>query len=128
MKLNNDCIRDILLSVESMDYNEEWTIDNLILLLTDYSEDELQYHCIKLHEAGFLKAITVRSLRSPLQIARIQDLTFEGHQFLANIRSDKNWNTTKKIAKSIGANSISAITQIASNIVTSLIQNQFDPH
>ena len=128
MKLNPDCVRDILITVESMDYGNVWTIKHLSKCLPEYTEDELQYHCTKLHAAGYLDAITIKMLRAPVQIARIHDLTYEGHQFLADIRSDTNWSKTKEIAKSVGSSSLNALKEIATGVVTSVIQNQLGLH
>lgn len=124
MKLNLDCIRDILLAVESMDYGTVWEFDDLVNNLPSYSDSELQYHCQKLTEAGFLDTLSVRTFTSPCEICTIKDLTYNGHQFLANIRSNSNWNKTKEIAKSVGSESISAIRDIATSVITNIIQNQ----
>ncbi len=128
LKINTDCIRNILITVESMDYGEEWIIDDLMNQLPSYSEAELQYHCLQLIDAGFLNASTIQSLNSPLQILRIKDLTYSGHQFLADIRSDTTWNKTKEIAKSIGSESLHALKDIAISVVTSSIQNSLGLH
>ncbi len=124
MKLNNDCIRDILITIESMDYGSVYTMDKLHELLPSYSYDELQYHCTQLLDAGLIKAISmsVRGKISP-QICRITDLTYSGHQFLADIRSDTNWNKTKEIAKNVGAESLHALKDIAVGVVASAIHN-----
>lgn len=124
MKLNLDCIRDILIAVESMDYSTVWKFDDLVNNLPSYSDSELQYHCQKLTEAGFLDTLSVRTFTSPCEICTIKDLTYNGHQFLANIRSNSNWNKTKEIAKSVGSESISAIRDIATSVITNIIQNQ----
>lgn len=126
MKLNLDCIRDILISVESMEYGDIWSIENLINLLPQYNDSELHYHCLKLVEAGLLDASTMRTLNSPLQIFRINDLTYEGHQFLADIRSDNNWNKTKEVAKNIGSESLSAIREIATAVISSIIHQKLN--
>lgn len=55
----------------------------------------------------------------------IEDLSPSGHQFLADIRSDNNWNKTKSIAKSVGASSLTAIKEIATNVIAELIKAQF---
>lgn len=128
MKLNHDCIRDILMSIESMKYGEVWTIDNLLSLLHNYPKETLQYHCVKLYEAGLIDAVTVHTIRSPEQVARIKDLTYEGHQFLADIRSDTTWNKTKEIARNIGVDSLHALKDIAISVVTSTIQNSLGLH
>mgnify|MGYP002958432843 FL=1 len=59
------------------------------------------------------------------EVGRIYDMTYAGHQFLANIRSDNIWKGTKAIASKIGSSSLDAITQIASNVITELIKAQF---
>lgn len=128
MKLNTDCIRDILIAVESLDYGEQWAIDDLMDKLPGYTEAELQYHCLQLIDAGFLDAITIQTLSSPLQICRIKDLTYSGHQFLADIRSDTTWNKTKQIAKNVGSESLHALKDIAVGVVTSAIQGMLAPH
>lgn len=125
MKLNLDCIRDILIVVEDIEYGKDLTIPTLQQKLSNYSENELQYHCLKLLEGGFLDATTNRYIRSHKQISKINDLTYEGHQFLSDIRSDTTWNNTKEVAKSIGIESLHAIKDIAVATVTTLIQNKF---
>lgn len=125
MKLNPDCIRDILISVESMEYNSVYTLAKLQTELPNYPEDILNYHCLQMIDAGLLnaKAINVMGEISP-QIWRIFDLTYQGHQFLADIRSDTSWNKTKSIAKTVGSESLHALKEIAVSVVTSTIQKQ----
>lgn len=126
MKLNNDCIRDILIAIEAMDYGSVYTMDKLHELLPSYSYDELQYHCTQLLDAGLIKATTI-SVKGTFypQIRRITDLTCPGHQFLADIRSDTNWNKTKEIAKNVGSESLHALKDIAVGVVTSAIHSTF---
>lgn len=125
MRLNTDCIRDILLAIESMEYGEIWTINTLAEILPDYSINELQYHCIQLVDAQLINASIVNVIKSPPMVAKINDLTYLGHQFLADIRSDTTWNKTKRIAKIVGSESLHALKDIAINVVTTAIQNQF---
>ena len=127
MKLNKDCVRNILLTIESMEYESVYTVEKLHELLPDYSYDELQYHCIQLLDAGFIKAVSVPILGhiNP-QISRIKDLTYQGHEFLADIRSDSIWNKTKDRAKTIGSESLHALRDIAVNVVATAISNTFN--
>ena len=129
MKLNPDCIRDILISIEEMDYNSTYTISKLNAALPQYSKEELNYHCLHLIEAGFITADSTSVSMSVLsQVGRIYDLTFSGHQFIANIRSDNVWNGVKSIGNKIGTHSLEAITQIASNVISELIKAHFGIH
>lgn len=125
MKLNVDCIRDILISVEELEFGESCTILDLSEILPSYTEDQLEYHCLQLVDGGFLKASTYTPLGSTTYIRQIEGLTMQGHQFLEDIRSDNIWNQTKSAAKTIGVESLHALKDIATSIVTSAIQNFF---
>ena len=73
------------------------------------------------------KSMNVIGYISP-QIWRIFDLTYTGHQFLADIRSESTWNKTKSIAKNVGSESLHALKDIAVSVVTSAIQNKLGLH
>lgn len=83
----------------------------------------VMYHCFKLEEAGFI-TLELKDNKSGY-IERITDITFAGHQFIENIRSDKVYSAVKTIAGKIGAVTFNAITTIASNVITALINNHF---
>lgn len=124
MYLNPDCIRDILIVVEDMEYNSTLTFNSLCSKLPSYAPETLNYHCLKMIDAGFLDALTCNVPCQVLpQLSRISDLTYQGHQFLAQIRSDNIWSNVKDISKKVGTTSISAISNIASNVVSALISN-----
>ena len=97
MKLNPDCIRDILLELEKLDLNESITIPELSNKLTEYAKDEVIYNCLKLREANFIIAPTKQYVTGSM-IVSIMDITYEGHQFLSNIRSNNIWNKTKNVS------------------------------
>lgn len=52
------------------------------------------------------------------------DLTPDGHEFLANIREDNNWNKIKTISSSIGFASLKVISSIAEGVATAAINQQ----
>lgn len=125
MKLNPDCIRDILITVE-----EEITgIDVLITYpykvkferLEKYPVNEVLYH-MKYCEASGLVDVSSWLMDTGCVIS---DLTPFGHQFLSDIRSDNNWNKIKEIASKVGSTSLDALTQIASSVISGLIRSQF---
>lgn len=129
MKFKPDCVRDILIAIESMDYGSTYSIPKLNVTLPQYSAEELNYHCIHLIDAELINADSVDVPLSVLpEVSRIYDLTYSGHQFLANIRSDNIWNGTKTVAAKIGSTALDALIQISSNVVTELIKAQFNIH
>lgn len=125
MKLNPDCLRAILLTIEerasyqSILSFEELTLPNFPLL-AEYSLEEILYHIKKCDEAGFLCEVQY----FPASVT-VGELHYRGHEFLNNIRESKIWDGVKSIAAKIGTNSMQGLVQIASNVITSLIKAQF---
>ena len=123
MKLNPDCMCDVLIVMENAGYLEELSPTAVYESLPAYSEDEINYSIIKLKEAGFIDAI-IKEYNSGVAILRLDDITYSGHQFLANVRSDNIWNDVKQVSKKVGSNSISAISQIATGVISAIIKSQ----
>lgn len=126
MKLNYDCIRDVLLFLENSPYNETILFSSIKEAFPKYSEDVLSYTCIKLREANMIdgRFVNINSSNMPI-VHSITDITITGHEFLSEIHEDTVWNGVKSVAGKIGVTSISALTQIASSVVTELIKSQF---
>lgn len=122
MKFNIECVRDVLLEIESLDFNHSLPFKELAQKLDSYSSDELSYTCLKLYEAGFLK-IVIKNTGTSVHVVRIIDITYEGHQFLENIRNQSMWDKIKEKAHSIGSISIPVIQQIAGTVLTDSIQS-----
>lgn len=123
MKLNPDCVRDILLTVE-----EGCDIGRGVSIpgpnhsrLQSYNESEVLYHIRQCDLSGFL----YQAKTDLLGMYTIRDLTPAGHEFLANIRKDTIWSGVKDVAGKVGATSLNAIVQIASNVVAQIIKHQF---
>lgn len=124
MKLNPDCIRDILLTVENNEFGGYFTLTSLRNKLSQYSIEELHYCCLKLNEADYLDLITAPMMRTHIPgIKAIYDLTFEGHEFLEDIKSDSNWNKTKDIAKKVGSFSLNTLKDISVEVISSVINS-----
>ncbi len=126
MKLNPDCVRDILLSIEdACDLEKYWTYKQSSpnpKLFPKYSHEEILYHVRYCANAELIYKVISPDDGS---IIKIEDLTPHGHEFLANIRENKVWNGVKAIAVKVGSTSLDALTQIASNVITELIKAQF---
>ena len=124
MKLNPDCVREILLDVEKRAiYGQTVNYLNPIdfQVFQNYSPNEVLYHIRQCHESGFF----IGNTRFLHDGCIIKDLSPAGHEFLANIRKDTNWNRTKEIAQSIGSTSLDVMKDIAAQVISNLISGQF---
>lgn len=124
MKLNPDCMRDVLIEMEKAEYEEPLYLQRFYDALPKYSEDVINYSIVKLEEAGFIKATVKSRIGYDYSILRIDDITYSGHQFLADIRSESIWNNVKEVSAKVGSNSLQAISQIATSIITTIIKQQ----
>lgn len=124
MKLNQDCIRDLLLYLEeSLKLNDYLSISNISL--KNYSSEELLYTTDKLYEAGYLKCSRKVYDNTDLMIF-VSSITYTGHQFLDNIRDDKVFAKTKSILSGFKSVSIEIISETASKVITNLINQQLN--
>lgn len=122
LRLNPDCIRDILLSVE-----EKCDTENDLTLpyekndvLNEYSNNELMYHVKQCDLSGFFYGAS-EDLSGDYCIT---DLSPIGHEFLSNIRKDTVWNDVKGVANKVGSSSLKALMQISTSVMTELIKSQ----
>ena len=125
MKLNLDCIRDILLDIEdATTINTGWKYDSHSPSprLSHYDCFEIAYQTRYCMEANLISGFSVGGNSESVFAT---DLTPKGHEFIANIRENNIWNGVKSLSGKIGAASLDAITQIASNVITELIKAQF---
>lgn len=121
MKLNPDCVRDILLCIEtihSINCHYSFNEDSIHNDFPNYSYDEVMYHARQCYLSGYFYDATYLNH----SVLSVRDLSPEGHTFLNNIRSDNIWKHTKNIAFKLGSFSLSALSQIASNVVAELIK------
>lgn len=124
MKLNPDCMRDILIAMEKQPFNHPVEFDDMLPSLANcYDSDVVEYAALKLKEAGFIRAITSSDTEG-VYLVSFLDITYSGHQFLADIRSDNVWNKVKEVSKKVGSNSVSALSQIAAGVIMAIIKSQ----
>lgn len=135
MKLNHDCIRDVLLYLEDalcfaeedcavkfqpIFFHELSSSENL----RSYPKEVVFYSIHNLKQAGYISA----SIRYDLGIydyCSVSDITFEGHQFLSQIRDDKRWAFIKSATSSIRDYSLAAISSVAEGVTSAAISSFF---
>lgn len=128
MKMDIECIRDILLQAEEQgfcvyrdpEFVPETQEENLEFpFIKKYDDEKLLYHINLADEFGLIKVSHCMGYSS------VYDLSPQGHLFLADIREDNIWNKTKEISKQIGTTSLSSVKEIATNVISNLITNYF---
>lgn len=134
MTLNYDCIRDVLLYLEdTLEYTDNQvammhkrlTISSIANTLSSYSKEDVQYTIEKLFEARYIRIVDISVDKQKYIVnGYIDDITWEGYNFLNNIREKSIWEATKEAAKKVGAMSVSAISMISFEIVKAVVTNQ----
>lgn len=138
MRLNIDCIRDIMLWAESITtptqfavYVDTDTVDKLKdflyvsanevpvpnlqqkELLAKYSNETLIYHLRYCIEAKLLTEVSTANSGATITI---QDLTPLGHDFIGNIRKEENFSPVKSIAEKAGIETLNSIIDIGKEL------------
>jgi len=121
MKLNTDCIRDVLLYLE-----ENLRIDNRIYAgitlttlqekLSNYSSDDVFYTVDNLRQAGFIDCQFGKITDGNFRHCSIYNITYQGHQFLESIRPETIWKKTKSVISTVGVHALSFIENVAHDV------------
>nr|DAP60467.1 MAG TPA: Transcriptional regulator, MarR/EmrR family, emrR, transcriptional regulator, DNA-binding [Caudoviricetes sp.] len=124
MKLNIDCVRDVLLELETFTLGS-YDSDSFIKSIEKYGNDNVTYSLAKLTEAGYINAKYSRTMDGRPHFDDLYDITFSGHEFLEKIRSDGIWNNNiKPVLSQVGSKSFDMIIQVSTSIISSLISKQ----
>ena len=122
MKLDHECIRDLLLYLENnLNYGGQININNL--KIESYNKETLMYTADKLIEAEYLNAKICWNYTEP-HIIMVESISFKGHQFLDNIRDDSVWKDTKNVLSKFKSTSINFVADVSSQIIANLISKQ----
>lgn len=136
MRLNYDCVRDVLLSLECLivlkcsesgscklySTNHRKVFEDLCNSEKHYSMEDVIY-TIKMLDEGNL--ISAKALYGDGKITNyiVFDITYEGHQFLQNIRPKTVWDKSQSVFKNIGTVSIDIIKTVASAVISDMIKH-----
>ena len=124
MKLNYDCVRSVLLTVEkSKTIDEELNLNPLAVetifeQLPKYEDSEILYTIEKLKEAGYINA-ALHFAAGHFIDGAVSSITYSGHEYLDNIRDPKVWRKVKSVLAKAGATTMPLISQAAQVLVGS---------
>ena len=124
MKLNYDCVRSVLLTVEkSKTIDEELninplTVETIFEQLPKYEDNEILYTIEKLKEAGYINA-ALHFAAGHFIDGAVSSITYSGHEYLDNIREPEVWRKVKAMLKNAGATTLPLISQAAKMLIGS---------
>src|SRR5229473_2330977 len=105
-----DLIRDILLKVAAdpeLDGSHFKVFDTSDF--EGHSQQEIAYHIDLLFEADFVKGIATMDAPAPA----ISRLTWDGHEFVDNIRDPGVWKNVKERIKGLPSVAVTIVAQLA---------------
>jgi len=129
VKLDLDCIRDVLLFVEANQrFNSSGllrpiTLEKLVNGLPVYDPDLVLYTCQKLDEGGYL-VFSAHYASDSLYDAWVSEITFQGHEFLETIRPESVYKKTKSIILKVGGFTLDFVKDIATKVLAEVINAQ----
>jgi hypothetical protein len=114
-----DLVRDILLATERSDRDPRGWVG---LDLAPRSKVEVSYHVHLLADAGLLIGQDLSHMGPDGYEWMPKRLTWEGHEFLDNIRDPDVWRRTKEGAKEVGGFSLELLGALAKGFVKKKIE------
>lgn len=129
MKVNYDCVRDVLKALElHMEMKDGGIVCETLLKiesypeLQGYSKDDVVYSLMQLSQENYINARFHYGSGNRLLGATIYDITADGHSLLKDISSDTIWNKTKERAsKAVGEMSLSSLREIAAMLIKAAV-------
>lgn len=135
MQLNYNCVRDLLLSIESFpnySTDPQGNISQSVMpfryfkdQLTAYDPATIAYTISKCLEADLISAKVVWANAN--FDCYVFELTFSGHEFLEKIRPIPVWKKTLMIAGEIGSKSIGILSKTAETLLTDKLGELLKP-
>ena len=122
-RLNHDCVRQVLLDIEANLQLEKKSFSDIITskTISKYGIDDVTYSLIQLSDAQYIDA-SIGIFKGSRPLIHVEKITWEGHKFLDNVRDPQVWSKTKKVLKRIESTSITLVSNIASQVITNLIE------
>lgn len=131
MKLNIDCVRDVLLAVEEYcafkaSYIKEadalrfqcisLSQQELFAKLPQHYAEDIAYSVLILHEAGYI-AVNISQFNNIINHFTVYRLTYAGHEFLDVIRPADRFRKIKQCALSIGAECLGTFMKLGTGLL-----------
>lgn len=101
------------------------SMPDLCEALPNYNSKDIYYSLFNLEQAGYIDAMPLRA-DGGVYSYFVNYITFSGHEYLANIRSNRNWEKTKEIGSKVGVFGLNIIAKIAEGVATAYLKQQLE--
>lgn len=112
MKLDIDCVRDVLLELEALPLDCH-IVDSFRDSIAKHGVSNVEYTLAKLNDAGYINADIRLFPNGQYEYYGIYCMTFAGHEFLATVKQPSAWEQLKNASLSGGSASIKLIGDVA---------------
>jgi Hypothetical protein (DUF2513) len=119
VQLQPDFVREILLAIEA-DPKYAGVNPRPIIILDGHTEEETKYHVSRLIQAGLVDGNFNRPQLPPL----VKGLTWDGHQYLENIRDPEIWKKTNESLREVGGFSFDLVKALAKGFIKKQIEDR----
>lgn len=125
VKLDMDCVRDVLLALENLtDIDEDHlhariTTSDVAKAVTNFKEKEVYNAIYTLYQADYIEADKIDFCGG--SDFCIEAITWSGYELLNNLRSEQVWSAVKEKIKPLGSVSISVVSALATQVAKNLL-------
>lgn len=130
MKLDMDCVREVLLFLEcepyvitnsrgNVEFKGVW-LPAICQATPKYTKEVIYYTLAKLEEAGLIN-LSSQFADGEVLSCCVNYITYDGHEFLEKIKPDSVWKKTSSIAGKVGSFSLQMIAKIAEGVATTYV-------
>lgn len=137
MKLDHDCMRDVLLFVESVPYVAVNPLGDMYLseidfkticdALPQWSNTIIYYAVFNLAQGGYIDA-TIQYGDDIIGNCCVNYMTLHGHEFLDSIRDEARWGKVKTIVGTVKDYSLAALSFIAEGVTAGAVTAYLQKH
>lgn len=131
MKINEECIRDVLIylvanlkiNIKENSFGGLSKINLKIIidkLNEKYSSEDIWYSIYNIYQADFIEGTGLSSMQKPSNThfidVEISNVTYKGHRFIEAIRPESVWEKTKNVVGKVGNHTLGFIEDTAQKV------------
>ena len=123
MKLDIECVRDVLLELEALPVDCH-TVNDFPDSIAKHGVDNVEYTLAKLKEADYINADIRLFPNGQYDFYGIYCMTFRGHEYLASVKQPDVWEKLKHATTTGGSAGIKLLGDIAVDLGKAMLSKK----